>query len=854
VVHLSSSINIRNNASIPFQIALLSSNEWKDIGVCGVSQHEKDSKASIPFRSTFTVEDGTISKPSTSFGVPVDKLDEFLTQWKHKGAIDVVLKVTPQLPDSFYSDQAQLNGRMDFHAVQEILLQTHENCIKTKFDVTCRGAAARVNSFVLQATAELSLVDSMHLFLDITLDPRSVLVNNMPVPLSIRTPMPHTSSTLCQHDNRESIHEVAPGGKIEVFTPGPSVAINVKCADMPIAGTPMGWMDTWIDLPLTPEFGLSEPLRCQLPFIHKNEAPPFRGSSGCEFFIADGNTNFFQGIGEEQMQKRPSTAESYGLELVAALSDIDCQRTFFVTICNYAVDHSGNILLEQFTGDDASVPYSTFASSRHQRRITLLPRSSVPFRLLHLTMDGEDGIKRTLPFKIDNIAICEGGIGSTLVPWEDDTPSGYFVYRRLVTIDQSELHIIPEFIVFNSGDQSILVRQPGFADFVIDPGKVAPMWVKDREAGLILSLEFMQVGGFTPPLRVDHLGLRVALIKAFQGNPLGSIAIQTVIGASDSRFVVKIGEIKHGAMTSSEPSSSSIIDIKRDFLRFRIQASELQVTLNEHIQPHTLPSDGPRAATSGARKVAPLSSLGERSVCTFVLHRFTVDWQRVFKEEGGTDQKSMRKSVLLSPERSQLSVVIHNIQIRDETPDTPYPVVFDSTSAASFFDLCIRIRGPLDSDLIKVDLFDLNLAHSNGESHKMFLNTDENFVWKLLDLADRISAATGELASADMQLIWDAEHGGYVVSYDEGTIANDDVKYTPPRTGSIYDINKTRVSPFTLVLSFKRTPQASRYSKKNIKGGHIVKYFTRRLKFLIEKAELKFAKYETSHLKGPSDR
>ena len=83
------------------------------------------------------------------------------------------------------------------------------------------------------------------------------------------------------------------------------------------------------------------------------------------------------------------------------------------------------VLFEQFHGFDSSlptIPYSTFVSQKHQNRVTLLPRSTVPFRLLHLTMEGDEGVKKTLPFKIDNIAICEGGVSSTEIPWEDESP------------------------------------------------------------------------------------------------------------------------------------------------------------------------------------------------------------------------------------------------------------------------------------------------------------------------------------------------------------------------------------------------------------------------------------------------
>lgn len=846
-----------NMTSIPLHISIVkgsNSSQVEEVGVCEATGSGASSV--VPSSSAFNVSDGTLSKRSKRFGIPVAQLDEFLSSWRETGTIDIVLQISPMLSEWENPDRTPLQGRLEFQAKRKDLLQTYSQSIQSKVDVQCRASQSPEqgrgpDAFVLQITAQLCLVGSGQLFLEVRFDPRSIIVNNMPVPLSIRTPMPHTRSVLCQHDRMESIHEVSPGQKIEVFTPGPSLAVNIKCADMPLGGLPMDWMETWIDLPLLPEFGLIEPLQCVFPFQRQTG-----GGFGCEFFIADGHTDFaefFRGIAKEpsrpELQRGPSTSSSYGLEVLAPSSDhsdVDAKRKFFVTICNYAVDHTGSALVERFHGFDTNyppMPYSTFSSHDHLRRTTLLPRSSIPLRLLHLTMDGDEGIRKTLPFKIDDIEIGQGGVSTTPILWDDHTLSGYFVFRSLVTTEQSELHIVPEFIVFNGSDEhTIRVRQPGYDDITIPPGQIKPVWIRDRDSGLILSLEYIDIGASTPPQRVDSLGLRFAILKSADGSPLGSIAIQTVIGAQDSRFVVKIGDIKRGSLDVAPTMSSSIIDLKRDFLRFRLQVTELEVTLNECRVPREfLQTD------KGSKKPQPghkgwKSMLQETPITTFLLQRFTIDWQRVFKDEDTSKQQDLQRSILQSPERSQFSLVIHSILVKDESKDTTYPIVFTSTSAGSFLDLCVRTRGPLDSDLIKVDLFDMNLAHTNGAPHqRIFLQTSEDFVWRMIDLFDRILSATGELASKAMQLKWDVEHGGYVVVFDENAVSQ---TYTPPRTGSIYDITKTRVSPFTLILSFKRNPQASRYSNQNAKGSQLVKYFTTRLKFKIENCDLSFNAYE----------
>jgi vacuolar protein sorting-associated protein 13A/C len=156
-----------------------------------------------------------------------------------------------------------------------------------------------------------------------------------------------------------------------------------------------------------------------------------------------------------------------------------------------------------------------------------------------------------------------------------------------------------------------------------------------------------------------------------------------------------------------------------------------------------------------------------------------------------------------------------------------------------------------------VDLIDLNLAHKNGVSEKIVVNTSEDFVWALLDLADRILAAAGEFAGVDFELRRNDEDDGYIVAVREKkpSFLEGETEYTPPKSDKLYDIRKTRVSPFTTVVSFKRNPQSSRYKRlAGVRGANIMNYFTRHLKFKIDRAELKFARYEATNIKGPPDR
>jgi len=924
-------MNMRNQTSVPFAVSVLEKNEESKIGVCtGSSSQNQHSK--------LVAGDDSISRASRSLGVPVQFVDTLRAGSKIVDEATLSLFLTPSI--SGVPDDLELRGRLDVKLDRSTLSRAKGGTILERQDVTCRptfrntgldsAIPGGIDAFILQASIVAVLVDGKHAAIDIFLEPRAILENKMPVTMTLSSPMPHTFSSSSRERaiDGENVHELQPNGCMEIFTPGPSIAIKTKCTDKPIGGTSTDWMEGgWIDLPLVSDFSLPEPLRCFLPFSRKIDDPlALAGSRGSEFFIAEGNgilselslecsASSAQGRGQLSM-------ESSGIEVAAPSLSPDHVRTFYVTVCNYAVDHTGGILFEQLhastgaqlrrsstdIGTDrrqsgqVSAPFGAYGSRRHHGRISLLPNSNVPIRLLHLTMDGDEGIRRSAPFPIEEISICEGGVESTPLHWEDGATSGYFAYRKLVNSYQSEVHVVPEYVVFNGSDQyQVRVRLPGGTDMIIEPGQVAPLRTQGEETAII-TVDYLELGARTAPLRVDALGLRVSILKSADGFPVGSLAVQTVVGAQDSRLVIKLGEIKFGSSAALEedPSKASSM-FKNDYVRFRVQWSELRLSLKEArpITDHNqaiLESALDRIKKAGSptksEQPSPLrspfrnetsqesetwvdmgkkvSDLGREtsedegksgqdesmSICTIILRRFTIDWQRVFKEEEHSEQMSAIEA-LSSPERSQLSVIVHNVRMTDDSPGSLFPIVFDSSSEVSFFDLCIRCRGSLSSELVKIDLFDLNLAHANGISHHIVVNTSEDFVWKILDLGDRILVAAGEFAGIDIELEWDEEHDGYTVSIRDrkSSYIEEERKYAPPKSDQLYAINKVRVSPFNMVASFRRNPQSSRYKlQKGVRGANLMNYFTRRLKFKIDKAELKFSRYEASNIKGPADR
>jgi hypothetical protein len=399
-----------------------------EIGICrgNRSKNERDS-SSTP--SSLLVSDGSVSKPSRSFSIPLDLLVPFAKEWSQGGPAKLNLLVSPRIPGGPECDDVvSLEGIIQLDPILKELQAATDGRVRRRFDVVCRPEKRNqgtTDPFVVQISAEMVLVAEGHLSLDINLEPRAVIANNMPVGINLRTPMPHTFSSSPKDESGTigTIYDLAPDAHVEVFTPGPSIAVAVKTSDMPVGGTALDWMDGgWIDLPLVPEFRLPEPLDCMFPFARSHSPDPLSrtGARGSEFFISEGRTSlsaFISSRGSKGHRGGADSTQTDEVELQASLPEDDNLRTFYVTVCYYAVDHTGNLLFEQVVPPSGTLrrsmtevsgsttrrpssyaisqPFGAFASPRHRRRISLLPCTSVPLRLLELTMDGDEGVKKS---------------------------------------------------------------------------------------------------------------------------------------------------------------------------------------------------------------------------------------------------------------------------------------------------------------------------------------------------------------------------------------------------------------------------------------------------------------------------
>jgi vacuolar protein sorting-associated protein 13A/C len=822
ILYISSFMDIYNDTCLDIPISLSVGRSVVDIGLSkGASTLSSNTKA---FRKAVH------TKP---FGVNA----QVLCNAYHPNALNVggviSLGFSPDFDDTLHGD-LQLPSLQAFHLIGsrgqpkivDVVCKSNNNAERITLRIICRVA----------------LIEDCPM-VEFFIQPRLILSNESFVNITARTAMAKTASknkkAVYSQGQRQDEHILFPFDTIQVFHSGQSVAFSFRCTDIPIGGNRTGWNKYgWIDIPLSLNARLKDRLQSSFPFLDSNGRPSNHGG-GCDFFL---------------IEEAADTLNTINHTISSHVQQMEKVRTIKISVENLGVDHTGEVLFQSWDvytqkasaseniGDVSNInnfTFSSFASALHKRRITILPSSSDLIRILQLSIDGGEPYKRTLPFSIEDIAVCDGGLEATPLAWEDGSDSGYFAYRKLSTLNQSEIHIIPEFVIYNGGKEQVRVTIQQKYHLEISAGKMLLAKKANKKHGLVISLTFENLNLIAAPVQVDELGLKIVLLKSIKtGEPIGSVPIQTVIGSKDSRFVVKLGELKRGGISFKDKGGIS----RDDFLHFRVRWSQLEITFLDT----SLPVDN-----------TMIGKISYQSITKFVLNRFTLDYQRLFKEDM---EEIISAHSAQSSARSQFSIIIKSVQVHDCTT-SPETLFLDSDSGNyNFMDTRIRTKGDSDSCLLKIDLIEIKLGHDGERAHEITINTNEAFLWSLLDVASRTKVAISEFSSLETDIKWDNNSKSFCVSAREvDDNADDDIEedgtYRAPRGDMLLAVKKMYVSQSAFLLSFKRQPQAARYKKvQNIGTAKILNYFTKKLNFTVDRARLKFASFSLNNVKGPPDR
>jgi hypothetical protein len=442
-----------NNTILPFDVDVVVNGQSHYVGSCIPKSIQTD----VTISSSEGDAKGLDSKKGRSFSIPIPLLEQFHKDWESYGSGTVTLTLSPCIAKEHKTaiGTCKLSGKFELATSLLDLKRSASGCIFTRAEVICRShdeLGRNVHPFALQVRVQIALVADEHVTMNISLEPRAVVLNNMPVALFLRTPMPRTYS-LAKHavaTNKEVTYELEPQDRMEVFTPGPSIAITLRPRDGPVAGNELGWMDAgWVDLPLLPEFRLQDPIVSVLPFVNESMAKGMSlRATGAEVVVVEGRRSL-ERLNESTLSDKQRTDSNISPNTTKLQRDVDVAGplSFFLTVRNYGVDHTGTLLFEQalestnqatsmmpsrwqaedntgefvrhsmlhsfnamesFSALDSSrqitravpQPLGAFASSQQRRRITLLPHPNSAIRVLQVTMDGDEGIRRTMVRKL----------------------------------------------------------------------------------------------------------------------------------------------------------------------------------------------------------------------------------------------------------------------------------------------------------------------------------------------------------------------------------------------------------------------------------------------------------------------
>ncbi len=450
VLHLRSHVEVVNRTLLPFNIEFYRNGEAIDIGKC-------DAKNSQRASTNISANDGLMSKTTSNFSIPIPLLADFEKDWQKYGQGKITLRLKPLSSESDrLGNPVELVGEISILVSLQEMKRAPYGRIRTKVEVTCQKkqpAERGVHPLTLNVVITLQLLSRGYVVIDLSLEPRSIIENKMPLAMKIRTLMPQSFST-CQKEtskeDKETTYCVYPNERVEIFTPGPSIAVTTRTQDNPVAGLNLGWLDGgWVDLPLMQEFSLQDPIVSMLP-VDVNRSAAFDGETtrapGAEFFIVEGKERLASIADIDTQKPKPETKNApfqtrmMGSERQDAS---DGPLSFILTVRNYGLDHTGTVLFEQCSmkegmappwqtnrsltasesqgggrssfldefsenrgsiltkstasyGGRAPLPLGAFSSPVHRRRISLLPNAKSPIRLLQMTMEGNEGFRRTM--------------------------------------------------------------------------------------------------------------------------------------------------------------------------------------------------------------------------------------------------------------------------------------------------------------------------------------------------------------------------------------------------------------------------------------------------------------------------
>ena len=707
---------------------------------------------------------------------------------------------------------------------------------------------------VIQVRFDIKLISQSYPIIELTLLPRLSIRNILYVNLFLKT---KTRRDVCVSPSNlkapqltdELIHIIKPFEEIQIFKSGEEFSFLLTTAN---------------DEQVTETEGLSwvtVPIGTNQSYNKNNPYQTFYKSYNSEFLIIESN-HFRESLKRSKLVSKVDTSNS-------RIADIDFLKqselilenksTLLINANCVSFDHTEMFLFEQFHYDhNSSTPSNTkilhfYPSSELGCNISVLQSCDEFYRIIQKS---DKEIRASVPFRITDIILGDGGIESSPIQWKGNKGLDCFLYRSLSYYNQIQIHVIPKFIICNNCNETMKIKQQGYETITLMSKGIIPIIRTQSQEDFVLSIQLIESRSAALAIHVKSIGTKLYELRSIGTSaPIGTLAVSIVTGNKKSRYIIKFGSLRYHPSHRFSNSTERRKILADDCLRFRIKWSTLEITLNDTAKK--VKEQESADENMASQIVDGNSSLsifqGGSRVARIELNGFTVDFQRLFKDESSSTLES--GTLLSASERSQFSIVVHSVEVNDCAYDRKYSDILKCCSkTVPFLDLCYRTRGSDDPDIVKVDLFDLNIANSDGKSRVIIVNGNEEFLWSIIDLASRIVDAIAEISGKNTHFDWNSQGNrpfedeglmklgnGYAVERSLQSISQE----------KIYEVRVARFSPISVAFSFKRQPQISRYKiVKNINTAKFMSFITTKLKFTIDKADLRFEGYVVKNIKG----
>jgi hypothetical protein len=259
-------------------------------------------------------------------GFATDSLGKLREKWASNGKVSLTMNVSPVMEDKS-SEKMEYSGVIELEADLHSLQKAEGNTVRSQCEIVCTPCDSSKESFVFQASIKIELVDGKSLAAIVSLEPRAQLVNTMPVSLTLLTKGRNIFSPVSFSNTQrdDTVHELEPGEKAEIFSSGEDFALKVRCSNKSMDGTPTGTTAEWIHLPLSSASIPKKPVRCVFPF---EGGEPSSQLEGNEFFFAAASNTlpdfFLERINDEKDTEDAKTPATF-----------HGPKTYLATVGNY---------------------------------------------------------------------------------------------------------------------------------------------------------------------------------------------------------------------------------------------------------------------------------------------------------------------------------------------------------------------------------------------------------------------------------------------------------------------------------------------------------------------------------------